>query len=413
MGIIYDRHKDSPEKGPKIYIKFKNPRGVWQYRRIGHINPKGLTKAQLRTKEKDLRKLAADILTKIEGDIVAGRYGLDDQSKPQPVEPAFKELAEAWVERRFKTHRDGRNDRSRVRGHLIPFFGPLKPSEITTAVVKSYIETKQAQIKPKLGGATIRLTLMLLSRFFNDRIEGGAELRNPVTGLDRTTRRRVRSNHDPRMTPFLHRKEDIRAVYLALKQPYRIMFAVGVFAGLRDGEILALDWERDIDLKSRRIHVQWQVKDAKLGRLKDGESRVVPILNSLLPVLEEWKLKTGGVGLCFPPVANRGGRRGSPPTYRRQSSLLKNLRAALKESQLSEALTWYQCTRHTFASHWVMDGRPIERLREILGHSTVKVTERYAHLRPGMFTEEDLEAVAVDLREPKVIRLDKERRESA
>jgi integrase len=168
-----------------------------------------------------------------------------------------------------------------------------------------------------------------------------------------------------------------------------------------------------MDLKGRRMHVQWQAKDGKLSRLKDGESRVVPILNSLLPVLEDWKLKTGGTGLCFPPVANRGGRRGSPPTYRRQSTMLKNHRGALKVCMLDEDLTWYQCARHSLASHWVMDGRPIERLREILGHSTVKVTERYAHLRPGMFTVEDLEAVAVDLREPKVIRLDKERRESA
>jgi hypothetical protein len=30
-------------------------------------------------------------------------------------------------------------------------------------------------------------------------------------------------------------------------------------------------------------------------------------------------------------------------------------------------LNWYRCTRHTFASHWVMDGRPIEKLKEILG----------------------------------------------
>jgi site-specific recombinase XerD len=91
----------------------------------------------------------------------------------------------------------------------------------------------------------------------------------------------------------------------------------------------------------------------------------------------------------------------------------KNLRAALKMCKLDEDLTWYQCTRHSFASHWVMDGRPIERLREILGHSTVKVTERYAHLRPDMFTEADLEAVAVDLREPKIIQFDQERRERA
>jgi hypothetical protein len=84
--------------------------------------------------------------------------------------------------------------------------------------------------------------------------------------------------------------------------------------------------------------------------------------------------------------------------------LRAELEAALKEVGLP-ALTWYQTTRHTFASHWIMDGRPIEKLREIMGHSSVTVTERYAHLAPGAFTAEDLAAVSVDLSDPKVLRL--------
>jgi len=34
-------------------------------------------------------------------------------------------------------------------------------------------------------------------------------------------------------------------------------------------------------------------------------------------------------------------------------------------------MTWYNATRHTFASLWVMGGRSIEQLSLILGHSTV------------------------------------------
>ena len=37
-----------------------------------------------------------------------------------------------------------------------------------------------------------------------------------------------------------------------------------------------------------------------------------------------------------------------------------------------------------------MNGGSIEKLREILGHSTVLVTERYAHLKPELFQEADL-----------------------
>ena len=44
------------------------------------------------------------------------------------------------------------------------------------------------------------------------------------------------------------------------------------------------------------------------------------------------------------------------------------------------------------------DGRPIEKLREILGHSTVQVTERYAHLSPDAFGKADYAAVCVNLK---------------
>ncbi len=44
-----------------------------------------------------------------------------------------------------------------------------------------------------------------------------------------------------------------------------------------------------------------------------------------------------------------------------------------------------------------MDRRPIEKLKEILGHSTVQVTERYAHLKTDLFSPADLAAMSIDL----------------
>ncbi|NQU04676.1 MAG: tyrosine-type recombinase/integrase [Calditrichaeota bacterium] len=38
--------------------------------------------------------------------------------------------------------------------------------------------------------------------------------------------------------------------------------------------------------------------------------------------------------------------------------------------------------RHTFASHLVMKGVDLTTIASFLGHSTAKVTERYAHLQP-------------------------------
>jgi len=60
-------------------------------------------------------------------------------------------------------------------------------------------------------------------------------------------------------------------------------------------------------------------------------------------------------------------------------------------------LGWYEATRHTFASQWVMAGGSIEKLKEILGHYSVVMTERYAHLKPELFTPKDMAVIDLDL----------------
>ena len=178
---------------------------------------------------------------------------------------------------------------------------------------------------------------------------------------------------------------------LALAEPVRVMFDVGVFAGLRTSEIQALE-AGDVDLARRCISVSRSVD----GPLKDNEGRVVPILDTLLPILQQWLLEHPGPGPLFPPISGRG-------RFTRQHTMHRHLHTALEQCNLLKSLTWYQYTRHTFASHWVMDGRPIEKLQQILGHSSVTVTERYAHLAPGLFSKADFGAIEVDLSEPQVI----------
>lgn len=53
-----------------------------------------------------------------------------------------------------------------------------------------------------------------------------------------------------------------------------------------------------------------------------------------------------------------------------------------------------------------MDGGSLEKLRDVLGHCSVMVTERYAHLRPDVFGAADYAKACVDLSQGKVIELD-------
>lgn len=325
------------------------------------------------------REIAERVLAKIVADMAAGRGGLEVE---RPPVPPLAGLATKWLERRAATHRSAYADRNRWQNHLAPRFGSARPDDLDPGVLRRFIEDKLAS---GLSSSTVRLLMRLLSTFYSDLVEQGFATRNPIKLLPRATRRLIRPAHDPRTTPFLERAEDIRRVFLALPSPIHVAFAIGALGGLRTGEVLALRWEH-VDLERRRIHVRESIG----GSLKDEESRIVPVQDALAPMLREWRLGTGGEGLVVPPM--RGGSRKHCDDH----TLGKKLRAALEALELPR-LTWYQATRHTFASHWVLGGGTIEKLREILGHSTVLVTERYAHLRGDVFGPAELGRIGVDL----------------
>ena len=324
------------------------------------------------------RELAEEVLGTILANLTRGQVGLKVDSKEAPT---LGDLAIDWLDRRQETHRSAGDDKGRWNRHLRPWLGKLRPDDVDPALLRRIIEAKLGE---KLSSSTARLLMRLLSTFYSDLVERGIASKNPVKALPRATRRLIRPAHDPRTTPFLETVDDIRRVFLALPEPLNVAFAVGALGGLRTGEILALRWE-NVDLETRRIHV----RESTGGPLNDDDSRVVPILDALHPLLKGWKVRTGGVGQVVPTM-RKGGKRCDAHTV---GVNLKDTLEALK----MPAVSWYQATRHTFASHWVMAGGSIEKLREVLGHSSVVVTERYAHLRTDLFGQADLSRVVVDL----------------
>lgn len=171
--------------------------------------------------------------------------------------------------------------------------------------------------------------------------------------------------------------EDVRRIYLALPEPMNVAYALGALAGLRTGEIVGLRWEA-VDLAGRTITVRVQADDSTGEErcTKSGKPRRVPILDGLLPVLTSWRLRTGGKGLLVP---------------KSRKVLRHALRAALTSLDLARpGLGWYQCTRHTFVSQWLLADRSMEKVSKILGRSSIAVTEKhYAHLRQDLFSERD------------------------
>jgi integrase len=306
--------------------------------------------------------------------------------------PALGTLGDLWLERRRKTHRSHVDDTSRWKRHVRPHFGHLRPAEIDHAGIRRFVETKLGELGPATVGHCVRLLSTLLADLIERPTETGIRA-NPVRTLPRSTRRLYRSRHRPQDTPFLERLEDAPRIIAALPSPFDAMYAVGLYGMLRPGEILGLCAE-DVNTDRRQIRVWRQVQDAKLGPLKDDESRLVPIQRALAPFLAARILAAGGTGLLFPTTRQRGGgRHRRPPTFIQPHTVGKAWKTARTAAGIP-ALTWYQATRHSGASHWVMSGGNLGRLASILGHSTTWVTEHYAHLTPGRFSEEDFERLS-------------------
>ncbi len=291
---------------------------------------------------------------------------------PDPsMVPTIAVLAKAWLERRQRTNRTADNDVSRWK-HVAPTFDKMKPGEVNAGNLRRFIEAKLAE---GLNPATIAHFIHLISSLFTDLREQGLCEVNPVTTLTRATRKLYANTYDVTSTPFLARQEDIERLFKALASPYAEIFAVGSMAGLRCAEIYGLDWG-DVDMEARTMRIHQQVQRGQLVNCtKSGKARLVPISTSLAPVLAEWKLRTGGQGLVF---------KGLLTPYIVAATVHERLRAALKACNLPE-MTLYECTRHTFASQWVMRGGTMEMLGKILGHSSTAMSRHYAHMQPDFF----------------------------
>jgi integrase len=409
FGSVYDKAKSEPGKPPNIWITWTEG-GQKQYRGIGQVDVRGKTRAEIRAEEQHLRRLAAKQLAEIALRIANGRAGVET---PQEI-PLFKDVALEWSKDRrdatklhpqfgeVKIVRNGDHDHQRMVKYLAPFFGKMHLDQIGPPEIWRFVRARRRE---GLSGATVERLLALLSRLFNSLPQTlGLTLVNPVELLDKTTRKDLaRSEHDPKSTPFLRTKAQIRAVYREFNEPHlQVAFAIGVFAGLRRGEVIALEW-KDIDLDRRRIHVERQKTPGQraTGPLKNDESRVAPINDSLATVLRRWKLGKKAKGLVCPAPRTGGILADDTP-----NQALKRARGRLEEAGVeTPRVTWYQATRHTMASHWVMDGGSIEKLCEVLGHSSVLVTQRYAHLPPDCFTDADRALGCVDLSGANVVQL--------
>jgi len=140
------------------------------------------------------------------------------------------------------------------------------------------------------------------------------------------------------------------------------MVMTALHTGIRRGSLFGLLWS-DINFEEGILTVRPPTE-------KNSKQIHVPMNPTLTKTLIAWKEQTGGEGLVFP----------SPATGTVMDNCKKAWANILKEANIVN-FRWHDM-RHDFASQLVMKGVDLNTVRELLGHTDMKMTLRYAHLAP-------------------------------
>lgn len=183
--------------------------------------------------------------------------------------------------------------------------------------------------------------------------------------LDDSPMRRVSKPREPRgRVRFLSDDERERLLRACKESANPYLYPIVVLAistGMRKSEILNLTWD-DVDLHRGLITIH---------ETKNNERRGVPLVGAARELLTDFaKVRRIDTNLLFPGKAEQNPQ--NPMDIRTPWG------TALKNAQISDFR--FHDLRHTCASYLLMNGASIPELAAILGHKTLQMVKRYAHL---------------------------------
>lgn len=132
--------------------------------------------------------------------------------------------------------------------------------------------------------------------------------------------------------------------------------------GMRRGELFNLCWG-DIDFKAKSLAIHG-------AGAKSGKTRHIPLNSEAFAVLVKWRNESSSKRYVFTLTGDR----------------LDNIKTAFTNVLKTAEITNFRFhdLRHTFASNLAMKAVDLNTIRELLGHSDLQMTMRYAHLAPNV-----------------------------
>lgn len=258
-----------------------------------------------------------------------------------------------------------RGYRRELRGRVVEAFGGSRLGELTLPDVQRWADGLAASA---LAPATVRNVVTSLRALYGWALPRGMAIVNPTLGVRLPTGGTARDR--------IASPAEAARLIASLRPTDRAALGLALYAGLRLGELLALDWCA-IDTGAHTIQVRrsWDhgAREYVAPKSKAG-TRTVPILGRLGLLLADHRVLTNQTGaLLF------AGRSGQPASH---NALRDRMRSAWRVSGLVP-LGLHEA-RHTYASLMIAAGVNAKALSTYMGHANIAITfDRYGHLMPG------------------------------
>lgn len=245
-----------------------------------------------------------------------------------------------------------------LRVHLVPLLGTRKLDAIGNEDVQ--------RLKSKLVGKapkTVNNVLTVLNTLLRVAMEWGVIDRKPCAIKLLRVNQPEAAFHD-----FPEYERLLEAAKATGTQAY-LLVLLGGDAGLRCGEMMALEWA-DVDLPKRQIRIQRSEWKGRVTPPKGGRTRCLPLTARLAHTLAAHRHLRGPRVLCQDD--------GAPLTQKVVRNLVQ--KAARRAGLMRQGV---HVLRHTFCSHLAMRGAPARAIQELAGHQDLSTTQRYMHLSPA------------------------------
>jgi integrase len=336
------------KRGKNYYIDYRYPPGRSGKRIRKRVGPK--------------KEEAVILLGDLQRQIRQGENPLLKEIKPA----LFETVLVDFMAKHLPLVRDPKSYKKKTAALKLHFTG-LMLQGITPKVINDFVAARRAA---GASGGTVNRQRAVLSRLFNYAIDSG------LYGGENPVRKVKRFAESPGRVRFLDRDEAAALVEGAPKH-LRPVLVAALHTGGRLREILTLRWE-DVDLDRGVLYFDQT-------NTKSGKQREVPISPDLKAALSALR------------KVRRINEQPPERVFMRHGKPLVDIRTAFEKARTNANLAFekartnrnlgedvtFHVLRHTFASWFMINGGDLYRLQKYLGHSTITLTQRYAHLSPG------------------------------